>query len=105
MQDSKAIATPYDWVCLHSLGWLVVGNAVGVLLAVLLLFPALGNVFAPLTYGRWIPVHLNAQLYGWSSIPLIGLLFRLYGPKAGFGPWTRRRRCSFPLTEENPSRR
>jgi cytochrome c oxidase cbb3-type subunit 1 len=82
-------ATPSQWVCLHSLAWLAVGNAVGVLLAVLLLFPALGNVFAPLTYGRWIPVHLNAQLYGWSSIPLIGLLFRLYGPKDGFSPWPR----------------
>jgi cytochrome c oxidase cbb3-type subunit 1 len=30
---------------------------------------------SPFTYGRWMPVHLNGQLYGWCSVPLLGLLF------------------------------
>jgi cytochrome c oxidase cbb3-type subunit 1 len=70
----------------HSLFWLVFGNLVGVLLATFLLFPKISSVFEPLTYGRWVAVHLNAGLYGWSSIPLIGLLFVLFLPKRGRSP-------------------
>lgn len=77
-----------EMVTVHALGWLVVGNAVGVLLALLLLLPDLNAPLAPLTYGRWMPVHWNAQLYGWSSLPLVGLLLRLYRP-AGGDRWGR----------------
>ena len=65
----------------HALAWLVVGNAVGLLLAGLQLLPGLNLALAPWTYGRWIPVHLNAQLYGWTALPLVGLLLRLYGER------------------------
>ncbi|MFM9090998.1 MAG: hypothetical protein ACKOUK_04575 [Verrucomicrobiota bacterium] len=58
----------------HSLGWLVAANAVGVWMAVLLVWPGAGDAFAPLTYGRWAPVHLNGQLYGWCALPLVGAL-------------------------------
>lgn len=58
----------------HALGWLVAANAVGVLLAAELVWPALGDVLAPLTYGRWMPLHMNWQLYGWCSLPLTGVL-------------------------------
>jgi cytochrome c oxidase cbb3-type subunit 1 len=58
----------------HSLGWLVAANAVGVWLAVLLVWPGAGDAFAPLTFGRWAPVHLNGQLYGWCALPLVGAL-------------------------------
>ncbi len=64
----------------HALVWLNIANAIGLLLAVLLLAPALNGILAHLTYGRWMPLHLNLQLYGWCAIPLIGLLFRLYLP-------------------------
>ncbi len=67
-------------VTVHALGWLVAGNAVGLLLATLLLAPAAGSVLGPLTYGRWMPVHWNAQLYGWLALPLVGLLLRIYDP-------------------------
>ena len=30
------------------------------------------------TYGRWMPVHLNMQLYGWISLPLVAWLLRVY---------------------------
>ena len=30
------------------------------------------------TYGRWVPVHLNVQLYGWTSLPLVAWLFSIY---------------------------
>lgn len=61
-------------VRIHALGWLAAANAVGVLLAAELLWPALGDALAPLTYGRWMPLHLNWQLYGWCSLPLVGAL-------------------------------
>jgi cytochrome c oxidase cbb3-type subunit 1 len=74
-------------VTLHSLAWLAAGNAVGWLLATLLLFPHLGRLLGSLTYGRWVPVHLNLLLYGWCGLPLVALLFALYLPRSGEGPW------------------
>ncbi len=58
----------------HAFGWLVAANVVGVLLAAELIWPALGDSLAPLTYGRWMPLHLNWQLYGWCALPLVGAL-------------------------------
>jgi cytochrome c oxidase cbb3-type subunit 1 len=63
----------------HSLLWLVIANSVGVLLAAMLLFPQINNLLGQWTYGRWMPVHLNLQLYGWCSLPLVAFLFRVYG--------------------------
>jgi cytochrome c oxidase cbb3-type subunit I len=60
----------------HSLGWLVFGNAVGLYLGLLLLEPRLQ--LGEWTYGRWMPVHLNVQLYGWTSLPLIAWLIWIY---------------------------
>ncbi len=62
----------------HSLAWLTFANAIGVLLAVMLLFPATNRLFDTFTYGRWITVHLELELYGWSSIPLLAFLFKVY---------------------------
>ena len=74
----------------HSLLWLVVANAIGVLLAAMLLVPAIDTVLGEWTYGRWMPVHIDLQLYGWCSLPLVAFLFRVYradrGPAA---PWSR----------------
>lgn len=60
----------------HALGWLVFGNAVGLYLSILILFPKLQ--LAQWTYGRWVPVHLNVQLYGWTALPLVAWLLSLY---------------------------
>lgn len=60
----------------HALGWLVFGNLVGLYLGLLLLDPRLQA--GVLTYGRWVPVHLNVQLYGWTSLPLVAWLFSIY---------------------------
>ena len=60
----------------HALGWLVFGNLVGLYLAVLLLKPSWQ--LAEWTYGRWVPVHLNVQLYGWTSLPLVAWLISIY---------------------------
>jgi cytochrome c oxidase cbb3-type subunit 1 len=65
-------------VAAHALGWLVAGNLVGVWLAVLLLRPDWGVIAGNMTYGRWVPVHLNVQLYGWCSLPLVGWLFSVF---------------------------
>ncbi|RPJ34948.1 MAG: hypothetical protein EHM17_04585 [Verrucomicrobiaceae bacterium] len=67
---------PVDGALKHALGWLVFGNAVGLYLSLLLLFPNLQ--LAHWTYGRWVPVHLNVQLYGWTSLPLVAWLFSIY---------------------------
>lgn len=61
-------------VALHAVGWFVAANAVGVWLAAILVWPALGDLLAPLSYGRWMPLHHNWQLYGWCSLPLVGVL-------------------------------
>ncbi len=63
----------------HSLFWLFFANAVGVLIATLLLIPSLNTVLGEWTYGRWIPVHINLQLYGWCSLPLVAFLIKVYG--------------------------
>lgn len=62
----------------HAFGWLFFANLVGVLLAMLLCWPDLGAELGGLIYGRWVPVHLNWQLYGWTSVPLIAWLFAMY---------------------------
>lgn len=63
----------------HSLFWLVFANAVGVLLAILLLLPRLNSALGEWSYGRWMPVHLNLHLFGWCSLPLVAFLFKVYG--------------------------
>ena len=73
-RDASGIATATG----HALAWLVLGNAVGLLLATLLLWPGGGTCLGGLTYGRWVPVHLNIQLYGWTSLPLVAWLFAVY---------------------------
>jgi cytochrome c oxidase cbb3-type subunit 1 len=74
----------------HSLFWLVFANAIGALLAALLLFPRLNGLLGEATYGRWMPAHINLQLYGWCSLPLVGFLFRAYGAdRAPTAQWCR----------------
>jgi cytochrome c oxidase cbb3-type subunit 1 len=60
----------------HALGWLVLGNLAGFYLAMLLLHPSLQ--LGEWTYGRWVPVHLNVQLYGWTALPLVAWLLAVY---------------------------
>ena len=70
----------------HSLGWLVFGNSVGLYLALLLLDPSLQ--LAEWSYGRWVPVHLNSQLFGWTSLPLIAWLMTIYDvDRSKFQKW------------------
>lgn len=80
MQRHTTIPELQHLVARHSLGWLLLGNMVGLGLSLLLLRPEWGALLGPLTYGRWATVHLNVQLYGWCSLPLLGLLFRWYLP-------------------------
>ena len=74
----------------HSLVWLVLANFIGVLLSILLLFPTLNRLLGEWTYGRWIMVHINLELYGWASLPLAGFLFKVYGTDRGpLAQWCR----------------
>jgi cytochrome c oxidase cbb3-type subunit 1 len=65
---------------LHALAWLTVACGVGLLMSLLLLFPGLNSALGPLTYGRWMPLHLDLVLYGWLALPLVALLLRAYRP-------------------------
>ena len=83
---SKCSDDPVRDACGHALAWLAVANGVGLWLALMLWFPTLNH--SEWTYGRWVPVHLNLQLYGWTSLPLIAWLFRLYKADAeSIRPW------------------
>src|SRR5579863_4626221 len=74
----------------HALVWLVVGNAIGVMIAILLLLPGLNPWLGEWTYGRWMMVHMNVALYGWCSLPMLGFLFKVYGADRGpTAPWCR----------------
>lgn len=70
----------------HALVWLVLANAVGVWMAVLLVWPDAGRPLGAFTYGRWAPLHLNWQLYGWCALPLVGALLRYYGAPPSASP-------------------
>jgi cytochrome c oxidase cbb3-type subunit I len=74
----------------HALLWLVVSNAIGVVIAILLLVPSLNPWLGEWTYGRWMMVHMNLALYGWCALPMIGFLFRIYGADRGdIAQWCR----------------
>jgi len=71
----------------HAFGWLVAANVVGVWLAALLLWPGLGRITGPLGYGRWMPLHLDWQLYGWCALPLVGVLVTWLVTPDAAGRW------------------
>jgi cytochrome c oxidase cbb3-type subunit I len=74
----------------HALGWLVFGNALGVMIAILLLLPQLNSWLGEWTYGRWMMVHMNTALFGWCSLPILALLFKAYGADRGsLAVWCR----------------
>ncbi len=69
--------------------WLILATAVGVLLALKLVYPELATAPA-LTFGRLRPIHTNDTFYAWASPAMIGLALyiaakssgaRLYSPK------------------------
>jgi cytochrome c oxidase cbb3-type subunit 1 len=85
-----ASAQPIANAAWHAFLWLVIGNAIGVMLALLLLVPSLNAVLSEWTYGRWMMVHVNILLYGWCSLPMLGWLFRIYGADRGpIAAWCR----------------
>lgn len=87
LPNSPSVMSIAAW---FSLAWLVFANAVGVLIATLLVAPRLNEVLGEWTYGRWMPVHLNVQLYGWCSLPLVAFLFKVYGAdREGVAQWCR----------------
>lgn len=72
-------ASPFGrTIARYSLGWLTIANGGGLWLAVCVLWPQAGDAIAPFTFGRWAPLHLNWQLYGWCSLPLAGMLLAWY---------------------------
>lgn len=64
-----------------SLFWLVLANLVGLWLASTLLFPWLHGLAGEFSYGRVMPLHMDWHLYGWCSLPLVGVLVRYFVPE------------------------
>ena len=90
VRDHVRIAQPVAAAAWHAFLWLVVGNAIGVMLAILLLVPSLAGILGEWTYGRWMMVHINILLYGWCSLPMVGWLFRIYGAdRSPIAVWCR----------------
>jgi cytochrome c oxidase cbb3-type subunit 1 len=74
----------------HSLLWLVVSCSLGLLLGTLLLFPQMNEWLGEWSYGRWMPLHLNLNLYGWCSLPLVAWLLKVYqADQWPAAPWVR----------------
>ena len=87
--DRNAISPVAD-AAVHGMAWLLIANLIGVWLAFLLLVPSAGGALGSWSYGRWMPVHLNLQLYGWISLPLVAWLFRIYHANSGaLARWSR----------------
>jgi cytochrome c oxidase cbb3-type subunit 1 len=82
VEDTPFRAALQRSVALASLACLVAASAVGVWLAIVLLWPDAGRLMGPLTYGRWMPVHLDVQLFGWCSLPVVGVLMLRMLPPA-----------------------
>jgi len=76
--SSPAFTPPELVLRRHALGWLAFANLVGLWLAVLLVHPNIPSLPGGLGYGRWVPLHLHGQLYGWCALPLLGLLLAVY---------------------------
>ena len=84
---SHSVLTIAAW---HSLAWLFAANLIGVWLAVLLIYPAAGRWMGEWSYGRWTPVHLNFQLYGWMALPLVAWAIRMFrADRETFAVWAR----------------
>lgn len=73
----------------HALGWMCAANVVGLWLSLCLVWPRAGELSGAFTYGRWIPLHLNAHLYGWSSLPLVAVLLAAFFPHHLRENWSR----------------
>ena len=87
LERDQSVIAAAAW---HGLAWLTAANLIGVWLAILLLVPSAGGWLGEWTYGRWMPVHLNFQLYGWLSLPLVAWLLRVYrADVASIAVWSR----------------
>ncbi len=80
-----------------SLLWLGAANLIGLWLSLLLAWPEIGTLSGPFGYGRWMALHLDWQLYGWCSLPAVGVLLNRWLPprpsslvlaRSAFGLWS-----------------
>ena len=81
MQSVSRAGSPILLATQHALFWLMAGCLIGLWLAVLLLLPELNALVGEFSYGRIVPVHLNLQLYGWTSLTLVAWLLHLFTSK------------------------
>lgn len=78
MEAAPTETDPVVGAVRHALFWLLAGNGVGLLLALMLILPVVGLPLGEATYGRWVPLHLNWQLYGWTALPLVAWVLGLF---------------------------
>jgi len=63
--------------------WLVFATAIGMLLAVKLVYPEFAGTALPLTFGRLRPIHTNDTFYAWASPAMIGLALYIAAKSSG----------------------
>ncbi len=53
--------------------WLIVGSILGLITSLKMTFPDWLSTWAPVTFGRIRPLHLNTVIYGWASMGAIAV--------------------------------
>jgi len=78
--------TPTVLYLLSAVAWLLIGSVFGLLASLKFNLPDWLGTWAPLTFGRLRPAHLNAVMYGWASLAGAGMIV-----------WLTARLCRTPL--------
>jgi len=68
MAIDDSVASPTLLFFVASVNWLLLGSILGLAAALKFNMPDWLGQWAPLTFGRLRPAHLNAVVYGWSSL-------------------------------------
>lgn len=70
--------------------WLLIGSLLGTIVSLKFNLPDFLQSWAPLTFGRLRPLHLNTMIYGWSSLAMLGVAIWL-APRLVHAPlrWPR----------------
>ncbi|WP_223146235.1 cbb3-type cytochrome c oxidase subunit I [Pusillimonas sp. ANT_WB101] len=82
-KDDEDLTRIFSIYTIRSTVWLVFATAVGVLVALKLVFPEMLGTSSALSFGRLRPIHTNDTFYAWASPALIGLALYISAKSSG----------------------
>ncbi len=82
-KDDEDLTRIFSIYTICSTVWLVFATAVGVLVALKLVFPEMLGTSSALSFGRLRPIHTNDTFYAWASPALIGLALYISAKSSG----------------------